>query len=229
MGESSIEDALSDLMDSANPTLAPYAGEGECFLRVTARGKDDAEALALTQPMVDKVCGILGSVVYGVDVGTLEEAAVSLLVRHGLTLAVAESCTGGWVQQRITNVPGVSACFLGGVCAYSAELKTALLDVPRAVIDTHGAVSAETAAAMAAGVRLKTGADIAVAVTGLAGPDGDGSDTAVGTVFIALAAEGAGLTKRLHLGDDRRRIRMMASGHALDMIRRHLTNAIIDT
>jgi nicotinamide-nucleotide amidase len=225
MGESVMESKLQHFMASANPTLAPYAGEGECFLRVTARGKDDAEALALTQPLVDQVLAILGPAVYGVDTGSLEETVVRLLSARKLTVAMAESCTGGWVGQRLTNIPGSSACYLGGVCAYTPELKTRLLGVPSETLERYGAVSAETAMAMAEGIRSRTGADIAAAVTGIAGPAGDGSAAEAGTVYIALASSRGSEAKCLRLGENRYRVRLMASGHVLDTVRHHILTA----
>lgn len=224
MGESAVEDKLQNLMETkTNPTVAPYAKEGEVMLRVTAKAFTEEEARAMTEPVVEEIGRILGAVVYGVDVDSLEAQVVSLLRGKGETLALAESCTGGLVAGRVTDVPGASRVFRGGVCAYCNAAKTALLGVPAGLLDEYGAVSEPTARAMAEGALHRFDAGVAVGVTGLAGPDGDGSDNAPGTVYIALAMRGgATACRRLLLGADRRRVRAMASGYALDMVRRAL-------
>jgi nicotinamide-nucleotide amidase len=158
------------------------------------------------------------------DVDSLEALVIRLLDDYGVTRAAAESCTGGLVAKRLTDVPGASAHFLGGVTVYTAEAKTALLGLRPDFIERHGAVSAEVAAEMASAVRSRLGAEIGLGITGLAGPGGDGVHE-VGLVYAAIATGGGTLVRELKLGEknSRERIRTMAASTALDMVRRHLT------
>lgn len=225
MGESAVESRLRPLMETAqNPTLAPYAAEGEVLLRVTASAPTQEEAFALTNPMVGQVCEQLGDLVYGVDVEHLEGVVLGLLERHRVRLAVAESCTGGMVASRLTSVPGASAWFSGGVTAYQTSLKTGILGIPGKTIEQFGVVSGEVALEMAKGVCRCTGAELGLGVTGLAGPDGDGSDTPVGTVCLSLYDSRSGYEKTVsdYFGDERHRVRVMAAGTALNLIRLYL-------
>ena len=225
LGESVVEDKLRDYMqDKVNPTVAPYAKQGEVMLRVTAAADTQDQAFALTEPVVADVLALLGDFVYGVDVDSLEACVASLMVQSGKTLALAESCTGGLLAKRITDIPGATRFFLGGVCAYSEAAKRSLLGVPPGLLEAHGAVSSAVACAMAQGALSRFTADLALGVTGLAGPGGDGSGLPVGTVFIALAAKGEQpQCRRFHFGLDRRRVRLLAAGHGLDMLRRFLS------
>jgi len=224
LGESMVEEKLRDLMESMqNPTLAPYAKPCEVMLRLTAKSGSKEEAEKLMAPVLSKVRETLGDIIYGVDTGSLENAAAGLLLERGLTLAVAESCTGGLLSKRLTDIPGSSGFFMGGLVAYSVSSKTALLGVAPALINEKGAASREVALAMADGARLKFGADIGVGITGVAGPGGDGSGVEPGTVYVALATGGASFCRSLRLLHDRGRVRIMAASHALDMIRRLLT------
>lgn len=143
---------------------------------------------------------------------------------RGLTLAAAESCTGGLIAKRLTDIPGASQVFLGGVVSYTNHVKQQVLHVPENLLARCGAVSAEVARAMALGVRVLTGADLAVSVTGLAGPDGDDRGNPVGTVFVGLSAPEGVTVRHLTLGGDRERIRTLSAHHAFDMLRRYLTN-----
>ena len=226
MGESSVEAKLRDLMDSlTNPTLAPYAKVGEVMLRVTAKARTAEEAEAMMQPVLQQVRERLGDLIYGEDVDSLEELVNGLLEKHGATLAAAESCTGGLLAKRLTDIPGASAHFLGGVTAYTNAAKAALLGIDPALIKAHSAVSREVAQCMAEAVREKLGATLGVGITGLAGPEGDGVHD-VGLVYVALAAAGREtVVRELHLGGKttRTRIRVLAASHGLDMTRRHLT------
>jgi nicotinamide-nucleotide amidase len=226
MGESAVEDRLRPLMErSLNPTLAPYAKEGEGMLRVTASARTAEEARRMTEPVVAEVLELLGDVVYGVDVDSLEGVVLELLEREGAGLAAAESCTGGMVAARLTGVPGASKRFAGGVVAYARAVKVNVLGVPDTLIDRHGMVSEEVALGMARGCCRVTGAELGLGLTGLAGPGGDGSGVPVGTVCIALfdARDGSQRTLRRSFGDERDRVRTMASLTALDMVRRKLT------
>jgi nicotinamide-nucleotide amidase len=224
MGESSVEAKLRDLMNElTNPTLAPYAKTGEVMLRVTAKAKSEAEAEEMMRPVMMQVYETLGDMIYGVDVDSLEALVNQYLEYYGTTLAVAESCTGGLLAKRLTDIPGASARFLGGVTVYTNEAKMALLGIPGELIEEHGAVSSEVASELALAVRDRLGTELGVGITGLAGPDGDGVHK-VGLVYVALAAQEEVVVRELNLGGKttRERIRTLAANHALDMVRRHL-------
>ena len=225
MGESTVDQIFRDEMNAmTNPSMAPYAKECDCLLQVTAKAKSEREAEAMIRPVMAHVREKLGDVVYGEDVETLEEAVLQLLKQRPATFAAAESCTGGDVARRFTELPGASAFFLGGVVSYTNGVKAGVLGVDPALIEEKGAVSYEVAKAMAERVRAITGADIGLGVTGLAGPDGDGVHE-VGTVFVSMAVEGKTWVRELHLGAFRTRsfIRRMAGNHLFDMMRRWLT------
>lgn len=147
---------------------------------------------------------------------------------QGLTLAAAESCTGGLIAKELTDIPGASQVFLGGVVSYTNHVKEQVLHVPAALLDRCGAVSAPVARAMAEGVRRVTGSDLSVSVTGLAGPDGDDRGNPVGTVYVGLSWQGGSLVRHLTLGGDRARIRLLAASNALDIIRRHLCDLPVE-
>ena len=159
---------------------------------------------------------------------TVEQRCYEALKARGVTFAAAESCTGGLIAKRLTDVPGASAAFLGGVVSYTNAVKAGVLGVPRDLLEQYGAVSEPAARAMAEGVRRLTGSDLAVSVTGLAGPDGDDRGNPVGTVYLGLSLPGETLVRRLALGGDRPRIRLLAASTALDMIRRHLCDLPIE-
>ncbi|MDR3278724.1 MAG: competence/damage-inducible protein A [Oscillospiraceae bacterium] len=229
MGESAVEARLADMMRAMeNPTLAPYAKESEVMLRLTAKAKSRGEAEALMAPVLETVRSTLGDIIYGVDTDTLENTAVGLLTQNGKTVAAAESCTGGLLAKRLTDIPGASKGFLGGVTAYSGDAKIKLLGVDPAIIAKHGVVSREVAEAMARGARERFGADFGVGVTGVAGPGADADGTEEGTVFVALATETDMFRRALTLYHDRDRVRTAAASHALDMVRRSLTELRIE-
>ncbi len=221
-GESSVEYQLRDMMNElSNPTLAPYAKDGEVMLRITAKAPTAAEAEALTRPVLERVKKELGDVIYGMDVSSLEQVVLEKLREKGLHICAAESCTGGLIAKRLTDQRGASQAFSGGAVTYSAESKVRVLGVDPAAIEAHGAVSPEVAIEMAENAREIFGADIALATTGLAGPDGDGVNP-VGTVFVALAAETETYVTHICAGMGRFRVRMFAANCALDMARRYL-------
>ncbi|MBQ3055132.1 MAG: competence/damage-inducible protein A [Oscillospiraceae bacterium] len=221
MGESSVEDKVRHIAEHmTNPTLAPYAKEGETLLRVTGRAENEEAADALTRPVIDQVYEILGEYIYGMDVPSLADVVFRLLKEQGLTLATAESCTGGLLSKMITDLPGVSEVFLGGVCAYQNEIKEQLLGVPHEILETKGAVSEECAAALAEGARKTLGADIGVGITGIAGPGGGTEEKPVGTVYVAVANEKETRVVKSRGHRDRGTIRNMAALTALDQIRR---------
>ena len=230
IGESAIDDMFADEMNvMENPTMAPYAKECDCLLQVTAKAGSEAEAEAMMAPVIAHVKERLGDFVYGTDVECLEEAVFPLLKEKGLTFATAESCTGGEIAKRFTDIPGASSVFLGGAVVYTNEVKARLLGLEPEMIEEKGAVSREVAVALAEQVRRLTGADIGIGVTGLAGPDGDGVHE-VGTVFVSMAVEGSTYVRALALGPKRTRsyIRRMSGNHAYDMMRRWLTGLPVE-
>ena len=225
LGESYVDQLLHEKMSHMeNPSLATYAKPCEVRLRATAKAQSAEQAEEMLAPVVDEVKTLLGPYVYGVDVTGLEEVCSALLLERGLTLATAESCTGGLIARRITALPGASRVYRGGVVSYWTEVKAAVLGVPQDLLDQYGAVSEPTARAMAEGARRITGADIAVSVTGVAGPDPDERGNPVGLVFIGLATPDGTFCRRTESGRrTRNRIQDLSANHALDMVRRYLT------
>ena len=223
MGESVIEDKLRSQMNAlTNPTLAPYAKEAEVRLRVTARAPTQEAADAMMAPVIQDVRQTLGDRVYGLDVDSLEALVLAELKRRGQTFAAAESCTGGLIAKRITDLPGSSAVFRGGMVVYTNEVKM-LLGVKPETLERHTAVSREVAAELADCVRSRLGADYGVSVTGVAGPDSDGVHP-VGTVFVGLSWAGGTHVRDLRLSQrsDRSMIRSLSANHAFDLLRRSI-------
>jgi nicotinamide-nucleotide amidase len=222
MGESQVEEILRSRMQQwQNPTVAPYAKDGEVLLRVTARAADEDACHRMMEPVIQEIVDTLGDVVYGVDVGSLQNALVQALIQKGLHIATAESCTGGLVSKRITEVPGASQAFGWGVCCYANEVKERLLGVRGETLAAHGAVSPQTAQEMAKGIRRLSGTDIGVAVTGIAGPDGGTAEKPVGLVYLAVdsANHSEVVETRLSRGypGERELIRYLASSRALHL------------
>lgn len=227
IGESAMAHAVADLLEGENPTVAPYAKTGEALLRVTARAETAAAAEALCAPVLAEIRRRLGEKVYGTDMNGVEEAVVALLKAQNKTIATAESCTAGSIPKRITDVPGASAVFQFGAVTYSNEYKERILGVRHETLERFGAVSAETAREMAAGIRRLTGADLGLSVTGIAGPSSDGTNKPVGLCFIALDAADAQLCEELNTGRaDRAFNRHYNASHALDLARRYLERRI---
>jgi len=221
VGESAMETRLRDLMDGANPTVAPYSKEGECFVRITAKAESEEACEALMAPVLAEVLDRMKDAVYGVDCDSLEQRVLQLLGETGRSLAAAESCTGGLLAMRITEIPGASNWFKGGVTVYTEEAKTELLGIKPKYIAEHGVVSMAVAGKMARRVRKVLHSDLGIGITGWAGPDGDD----VGLVYVGLAARGECFVRQLQLGSDtpRGKIRVLAVTNALDMVRRYLT------
>ena len=221
MGESAVESLLRDTMNElTNPTLAPYAKTGEVELRITAKADTEEEAERLIAPVEEQVRCVLGDLIYGKDEPSLEAAVVKLLKEKGLTLGCAESCTGGLFGKRVTDVPGASEVFKGGVISYTNEVKTALLGVPAELLEEKGAVCAEVAQAMALGVRKALSCDLAISFTGVAGPGPDDRGNPEGLVYAALVYGDEVWVRKLGGWRDRDRIRTMAVSNGLDMVRR---------
>ena len=222
IGESMLEDRLRSLMEmSLNPTVAPYAKTGEVQLRVTARVKDGEDPNALLEPVMEQIRQTVGEFLYGVDVGVLQTAVVQLLTEKERKVAVAESCTGGYLAKRITDVSGSSKVFECGVCSYSNRSKHQLLGVSEQTLAEYGAISEQTAAQMASGVRKLSGEDIGISVTGTAGPPAD-EGKEVGLVYIGVDSPKLTKVFTLHVNrkaqDARETIRYLASSHALSLI-----------
>lgn len=223
LGESKVESLTGDLMRTCdNPTLAPYCSLGEVQLRLTVRVREEREAAPLLDPLEAELRRRLGSdVIYAVTDNpsyTMEEAVVHALVAAGRTVATAESCTGGMIASRLVNVAGVSDVFLQGHVTYANEAKIRTLGVPPEILARHGAVSEETAIAMARGLRAISGADICLSTTGIAGPGGGTEDKPVGLVWLGLSTKEGTSARRLQLGGDRTRVRTLATLNALRWI-----------
>ena len=220
IGESQVETILREMMVShRNPTIAPYAKEGEVRLRVTASAKTKEEAKEMVLPVVEQIRDILGKYIYGIDVGNLQTALVQKLTEKKKKVACAESCTGGYISKRLTEVPGASLVFDCGVCSYANEIKERVLGVSHDTLAAHGAVSRETAMEMAQGVRLLSGADIGVSTTGIAGPGGGSEEKPVGLVYVGVSTPSSCEAFELHLSrgyrEEREYIRYLAASHAL--------------
>ena len=221
IGESAAAQKIKHILDAqTNPTIAPYAKQGEVTFRITAKAKDKAEAEKLIEPVSESIYNVLSDYIYGEGDTTLEGAVVGLLKEKGLKLAIAESCTGGLLSGRITNVPGASEVFLEGCVTYSNEAKTKRLGVEPEMLKVYGAVSGEVAEKMAKGIAATAGSDIGVGITGIAGPGGGSGEKPVGLVYIAIYYNKNVIVKKLSLNGDRERIRTRAVVNALDMIRR---------
>lgn len=225
LGEAQVEARLREKMNAMrNPTLAPYAKTGEVELRLTAKAPTEGEARALIAPAEEELRGMFGPMVYGADGDSLESVVMALLKERGMTLGAAESCTGGLCAKRMTDLPGSSAVFRGGVVSYTNAVKQGVLGVPRELLEQYGAVSRPAAAAMAEGAARVLGCDLALAFTGVAGPDPDDRGNEVGLVYVALAAPDGTAVAELHNGPTRGRagVRHISASHGFDMARRWL-------
>ena len=222
MGESAAETILRDIIDDGNnPTVAPYAKAGEVRMRVTARAATRDEAVAMCDATIERIKATeVGKYVYGVDVDSIENAVLIKLRSEGKTLAAAESCTGGYIAKRITDISGASDVFLGSAITYANSTKMALLGVSAESLEKYGAVSEQVAREMAEGARRALGADVAISTTGIAGPTGGSEEKPVGTVFVAIADESGTRVKRLALSSQRDRdyIRTVAATNALALV-----------
>lgn len=223
IGESAMAEKVGDLLDMQNPTVAPYAKDGEALLRVTAMADSEEQAEKMCQPIIDEIKSRLGDAVYGVDYSCIEEAVVDLLKEKHMKVTAAESCTGGFIAKRITNVAGSSEIFECGIVSYSNRIKNEILGVSADDLEKYGAVSETVARQMAEGVLKISGADIAVSVTGIAGPDGDGTDKPVGLSYIGLADKNSTWVKELRTNRiDRDYNRYVNASNALNMIRQYI-------
>lgn len=221
IGESRAETMVSDLIETQdNPTIAPYAKTGEVHFRVTARAESDKQAQELIAPMVEELKKRFGNHVYTTDVEvTLEKAVADMLLARGLTMTAAESCTGGLLAARMINVPGASAVFKAGFVTYANEAKHKLIGVREETLSQFGAVSRETAEEMAAGAANAAEAEVAVAITGIAGPDGGTKEKPVGLVYIGCYVQGKVWIKEYHFSGSRAKIRESVTAAALVQLR----------
>lgn len=222
IGESALAERVQDFLDASDPTVAPLAGQGRVRLRITTRAATEEEALGKIRPVEEEILDRLGEYFFGEDEETLESSVGRLLAERGATVALAESCTGGLISKRLTDVAGSSAYFVEGFVTYSNASKTRLLGVPEETIAGHGAVSEPVARAMAEGARRTSGADYGLSVTGVAGPGGGTDEKPVGLVYVGVAdAEGA-TAEKLDLtawARSRSSIRERSANRALDLLR----------
>lgn len=223
IGEGHMEEMILDIINSqTNPTIAPYAKEGEVIIRITAKVKDKNEAKKLIEPVEDMIRQRLGENIYGVDDDTLESVAAELLINKRLTISTAESCTGGLIASRLINYPGVSSVFMEGAVTYSNEAKMSCLGVKAETLEKYGAVSSQTAVEMAEGIARTAKTDVGISVTGIAGPGGGTHEKPVGLVYLGLYIKGSVKTMELNLSGDRQYIRNRTVVKALDWLRREL-------
>lgn len=219
MGESAVENELRDLMvNSQNPTIAPYCKDGEVRLRVTAKALNKAEGEKLCDKIIEQIrLTPVGKYIYGIDT-TLEEAVVDMLKSSGKTVATAESCTGGLLAERITQIAGSSEVFDGGVVTYANRIKEQLISVRSETLEKYGAVSEETAREMAEGVRKLIGASIGIGITGIAGPGGGTAEKPVGLIYVACSDNSGTSVRKLKLAGNRELNRKLSTNNALSMI-----------
>lgn len=231
VGESAVETTLKDLIDGqSNPTIATYAKTGEVHVRVTASAENSKEARKLTKPMVKELKARFGADVYSTeDDMTLEKAVVELLIANELTITCAESCTGGLLSARLVNVPGVSEVLKSSLITYSNKAKRKYLAVKKSTLQKYGAVSARSAEEMAKGAALEGKSDVAVAITGIAGPDGGTEDKPVGLVYIACSVKGKVTVKEYHFSGNRTKVRESAVSAALTLARSCILEYFRDT
>ncbi|MFR3566537.1 MAG: competence/damage-inducible protein A [Paraclostridium sordellii] len=223
IGESELEDKLSDIINNqTNPTIAPYAKEGEVTLRITAKSYTRDDADDLIDEVENKIKTVVGKYLYGYGETTLEETVAKLLVEKNLTIAVSESCTGGMVSSTLIDYPGISQVFMEGCVTYSNEAKMSRLGVKKETLDSFGAVSTETAIEMAKGVAMNLKTNVGLSTTGIAGPGGGTTEKPVGLVYIGLYINGKIKVKKFNLAGSREKIRVKATKEALNFLRLEL-------
>ena len=219
IGESAVENILRPIMEKAsNPTVAPYCAPGEVRLRVTAKAENKDIARSMCDEMIEKIMKTeVRDGVYGINADSIEDVLIKKLINEGRTVATAESCTGGLIAKRLTDVPGASSVYLGSCVTYANSAKEALVGVKHETLEKYGAVSEQTATEMARGVRKALGADIGISTTGIAGPGGGTPEKPVGTVWVGISSEKGDRALLLHLSPRRERsyIRTLAASNAL--------------
>lgn len=230
VGESIVAEQIADLIHSENPTVATYAKTGEVHVRVTGSGEDTKAAKKTVKPVVKELKARFGLNIYTTEEEvTLEDAVVELLEKNNLTVATAESCTGGLLCGRIINVPGASEIIKEGIITYSNKAKRHRLGVKKSTLQKYGAVSEETAREMVKGILGLTKADAALAITGLAGPDGGSDEKPVGLVYIACSVCGKICVEKFMFKGNRQKIRESATTQALTLLRRCILEYLSET
>ncbi len=223
IGESAVGDAVCDLMQNDNPTVAPYAKDNETILRITAKAKTEEEADKLNREMIEKISARLGEYIYSYTDTELKNVVAELLLSKGSTIAAAESCTAGLFTATLAEIPGISSVLTESVVTYSNEAKERHLGVKHETLEKHGAVSHQTAKEMARGIKHISGADIGISITGIAGPDGGTQEKPVGLVYIGIATKGkVNIYKLKLIGRERNKIRHAAVMNALNIVRKTL-------
>lgn len=224
IGESMAAEKLKKFIENGvNPTVAPYAKEEDVIFRITAKAESQKEALKLIEPVKNQIEEILGQDVYGEgEETTIEMVVGDLLIKNNLKISTAESCTGGMIASRLVSVPGISDVFLEGAVTYANEAKVRTLNVKEETLKKYGAVSEETAREMAEGMAKRTGSDIAVVTTGIAGPGGGTKEKPVGLVYIGLYYKGEVYVYKNVFNGNRQKVRTKATVTALDMVRRKI-------
>lgn len=228
LGESVMAEKVLDIIENqTNPTVAPYAKDNEAILRITAKGNTKEVAEALIIPVEKEIRNRIGDDIYAVGETTLADVVGEMLVNNKLTIATAESCTGGLLSGALINYPGISSVFMEGSITYSNEAKMKRLGVKEETLEMFGAVSEETAREMAEGIARAAGTDIGISVTGVAGPGGGTEDKPVGLVYIGLYIQGKVKVKKINSYGDRQKIRNRTVATALDFLRRELLKLTI--
>jgi nicotinamide-nucleotide amidase len=226
MGESAVDERVAPIYTAYKDVQTTIlAAPGEIQLHLRCWMTEEAAADKVLNEMVERITLALGDVVFTTSGESLESVVAAALNQHAATIAVAESCTGGLVAQRLTSIPGSSSYYFGGVVCYSNEVKSAWVDVPQQLLEEKGAVSSEVAVALAEGIRRRSGATLGLAVTGVAGPGGGTAEKPVGSVHVALANSNAAKERSYRFPGDRERVRLQASQAALDMVRRYFLYA----
>lgn len=225
IGESNMAEEAGDLLDGENPTVAPYAKDGECLLRVTASGENEKEAEEKARPVIEKITEKFENYIYAIDEPNIETALVKLLKKYHLKISLAESCTGGYAAKRITDISGASEVFDCAVVSYSNEIKHKVLGVSKEDLEKYGAVSESVARQMAEGIRRLSGADFGIGITGIAGPLSDNTNKPVGLSYVAVSdADGTECIEIMTSRQDRDYNRYVNASRAFDLVRRKITN-----
>lgn len=227
VGESKVENDLLDLIQKqVNPTIATYTKDGECTVRITAKGKTVEEVEQLILPVAKEIKNRFKETVYGEDETTIEDEVAKLLVKNNLTISVAESCTGGMVSSFLINYPGISSVFIEGCVTYSNEAKMKSLNVREETLNLVGAVSEQCAKEMAEGVAARHNTNIGLSTTGIAGPEGGSEEKPVGLVYMGIKINNKTIVKKYIFNGDRQQIRYRACKTLLNDLRLELLNMI---
>lgn len=225
IGESNMAEEAGDLLDGENPTVAPYAKDGECLLRVTSSGENEKEAEEKARPVIEKITEKFENYIYAIDEPNIETALVKLLKKYHLKISLAESCTGGYAAKRITDISGASEVFDCAVVSYSNDIKHKVLGVSKEDLEKYGAVSESVARQMAEGIRRLSGADFGIGITGIAGPLSDNTNKPVGLSYVAVSdADGTECIEIMTSRQDRDYNRYVNASRAFDLVRRKIIN-----